>query len=235
MARQLVDLPRMTAEDLADDDLLLVRDVSSKKDKRVLLADLLSLARIDPADLLDMIYPVGATIETTDNTYDPEEVFGGTWTLERSNQPKRELVATQELFNGKIERTSAGTTNLIGAYNENLIEGIWQNLTIPTGYHKEYRISCQVSTSSSNTAQFGLNNIRTNSDGTYSGDTFRKIVASGYFKYSDITLETTVGYNRPGINAKVISSGSGNAWFWQGSLLAYVVSDVKYYVWRRTA
>ncbi len=47
MARQLPDLPRINDEDLNNEDILLVRDVSAKKDKRVLLEDIVGFVLKD--------------------------------------------------------------------------------------------------------------------------------------------------------------------------------------------
>lgn len=76
MARQLIDLPRMNAEDLEDDDLLLVRDVSARKDKRVRKSDLIK--EVD----IDAILPVGVTLESSAQI-DTSKMLG-TWTLESS-------------------------------------------------------------------------------------------------------------------------------------------------------
>ncbi|MGN1218478.1 MAG: hypothetical protein ACI4TD_10975 [Phocaeicola sp.] len=40
MARQIVDLPRIDLADLADDDLLIIRDSNARKDKRITVGDL---------------------------------------------------------------------------------------------------------------------------------------------------------------------------------------------------
>ena len=185
------------------------------------------------SSLLDF-YPVNTCYETADSTFDPNSAWGGTWLLENSG-PKRQLVCSQELFNGVITRDSAGTSNLIGSYGTRLIDGIWSNITVPNGWHREYMISCQISTSSSNTGRMALNNITTGESSTWSADTFREFKTSGYFKESDIVLETTVGYSQQGINCKVIQSGSGTSKFWQGTLHGFLVSDGSYYTWRRTA
>ena len=184
--------------------------------------------------LLDVFHPMGAIYETTDSQFDPNDEFGGQWTLD-SSEKKHIFVNSQQLFSSNTNTTS-GTTNIIGAYDFNLIEGVWTGITIPSGFHKSYKLTCQVSTSSSNTAKVALNNIQTDAQGTYSATTFRKIVSSNYFVESQITLEPTMGYtSRNGINCKVINSGTQEARFYCCNLLAYLESDDIYYTWRRIA
>lgn len=47
MARQISDLPNMTANEARDDDILLIRDVSSQTDKRIKLEDIIGFVLKD--------------------------------------------------------------------------------------------------------------------------------------------------------------------------------------------
>ena len=56
MARQIIDLPRIDLADLADDDLLIIRDSNAKKDKRLTVGDLKKMFYADTPDVTtDMI------------------------------------------------------------------------------------------------------------------------------------------------------------------------------------
>lgn len=74
MARQLVDLPRMTAEDLDGEDILLIRDVSARKDKKIKVEDFGGGGGAD----LDTIFPVGS-IRILADSADHSSDFGFTW------------------------------------------------------------------------------------------------------------------------------------------------------------
>ena len=106
---------------------------------------------------------------------------------------------------------------------------------MPSGFHQEYQLSGQVSSSGSNSVRIRLNNIQTDKKGTWSSDTFRQIVKSSFFKKEDITLETTLGYSNPGINLGIVNDNTGDARMWSATIHGFYVSDSTYYVWRRTA
>ncbi len=133
-------------------------------------------------------------------------------------------VGSQELY-PSFSTSAAGTTALLGAYDYRLIEGLFVGVTIPTGYTKGYRLTAQVQTSNGNTITVYLNNIGTNAVGTWSKATFRNIASSKIFKQSEITLETTTGYDKNGINLKVTNSQAYEANVYAITLHAYLIRE----------
>lgn len=186
-----------------------------------------------PSIFLQTIYPIGSIYCSTTNK-SPQQFLGGTWTLEWSGKKYIE-VASQVLYYGST-RNGSGTSKVIGAYQYSLIDGIFDRApAMPSGFHQEYQLSGQVSSSGSNSVKIRLNNIQTDNKGTWSSDTFRQIVKSNFFKKEDITLETTLGYSNPGINLGIVNDGSGDARMWSATIHGFYVSNDTYYVWRRTA
>ena len=118
---------------------------------------------------------------------------------------------------------SEGSQSVLGAYDYTLIDGLFSGVNIPEDYEKCYRISAQVSTTNSNQASVLINNIESKRTNTWSGQTYRKITSSAYFKESDIVLENTYNYNRPGTNLKLKNTGVGNAYFWNVTVHAYLI------------
>ncbi len=191
------------------------------------------LERLLPSIFLRTIYPIGSIYCSTTNK-SPQQFLGGTWALEWSGK-KYIKVASQVLYYGST-RNGSGTSKVIGAYQYSLIDGIFDRApAMPSGFHQEYQLSGQVSSSGSNSVRIRLNNIQTDNKGTWSSDTFRQIVKSNFFKKEDITLETTLGYSNPGINLGIVNDGSGDARMWSATIHGFYVSNDTYYVWRRTA
>ena len=106
-------------------------------------------------------------------------------------------IGSQTIYPSLSGNGGAGKTAILGAYNYSLFEGAFNNITVPTGWHKEYRLTFQGTTGGNNEITLYLNNIATESVGTWSGNTFRTIGSSRMFKTSDITLTTTYGYSNP--------------------------------------
>lgn len=122
--------------------------------------------------------------------------------------------------------TTEGTQIVLGSYDYGLIDNLFTGVTIPDDYEKGYRISAQISTNGGNYASVMVNNIETYRLNTWSSQTYRKVVSSPYFKQSDITLETTFNYSKPGTNLKLkntYTAGSGNAYFWNVTVHAYLI------------
>ena len=117
-------------------------------------------------------------------------------------------------------------TSILGAANYDLIDGMFAGITIPTGYTKGYRITAQVTTTTSNSITVYLNNKSTNSKGTYSGNTYRCIVASEIFKQSDITLEPVYNYtNLNGVNLKVKATDTALANIYAITVHGFIVKE----------
>lgn len=178
--------------------------------------------------------PVGAVYKSTSST-NPTNFFGGTWTLVHSGY-ERQQIGSQVLYDEISGNGNVGKTNLIGAYTYETISGLFDNISIPSGCHKEYRLTFQARTGGDNKITIYLNNISTSSKGTWSSETFRVIGASKFFKESDLTLETTMGYSNPGCNLKYQVTGTSNNWNIRNiSVSGFIVTDSQIYTWRRTA
>lgn len=184
--------------------------------------------------ILESVYPVG-DIYTSSRNISPDKLFGfGTWTSIFTGY-ERQCVGSQVLYNQVIGNGPQNNVSLLGVYNYSLINGVFASITIPTGYHKEYRLTFQGTTGGASTVQVFLNNIRTTTVETWSTDSFRILGASNYFKESDITLETTMGYSNPGINLKYSNSGNFDYRIYNITLHGFIVSDTQTYKWKRTA
>ena len=159
----------------------------------------------------------------------------GTWSLIKSG-PSRQCVGSQIIHTGTSGSATVGKTNLYGAYSYRLIDGVFENVTIPSGYHKEYRLTFQGTTGGNASIKLYINNIATGGVQTWSGNTFRCIGGSNYFKESDIVLETTYQYSQSGTNLKYEVTGSATSWeFKNATIHGYITSDTTYYYWKRTA
>ena len=131
---------------------------------------------------------------------------------------------SQVLFAGGNKLTANQSFQMLGAYDYMLIN---IPFSVPEGYHKEYILTGQVSTSNSIQVRFKLNNIATNWGRTWSGTTFRSIVSSQPFKLTDIVLEPTYNYtSRNGINLYFeTDSGSGDAYVYNITITVFAVKD----------
>ncbi len=129
-----------------------------------------------------------------------------------------------EVLYDQIITSTSGTTTVLGAYNYNLIEGLFTGINIPTNYEKAYRITAQISTQNENNVSVSLNNFTTNELRTWSADTMRAIVSSVIFKQSDITLQPTYGYtSKNGINLSINNSAGYEARVRNITLHGYLV------------
>ena len=126
-------------------------------------------------------------------------------------------IGSQQLYDRYDFSATAGTVTLLGAYDYRLIEGIFNGITIPDAYEKAYRLTAQITTNNSN--QLGASiGIMSCSGNTWSGNTFRIPISSRVVKQSELTLEQTYNYNKPGLNLKVTNSAA-----YIGSIFAITV------------
>lgn len=136
-------------------------------------------------------------------------------------------VGSQVLYDAYVIATLTSVT-ILSAYNYDLINGLFGNLTLPDGYETAIRISAQVSTTNANTAKVSLNNLETSTGSTYSNNNYRKIITSDIMKVSDLVLEPTViSSSRDGLNLELTNGGSatGNAYFYNITLHGYIVKS----------
>ena len=130
-------------------------------------------------------------------------------------------IGSQQLYD-QYDFTAAGTVTLLGAYDYRLIEGIFNGFTIPDAYEKAYKITAQVTTQNENTVGASISELSC-SGGTWSGTTFRIPISSAIVKQSELTLETTFNYSRPGLNLKVTNSGNYNGSIFAITVHGYIV------------
>lgn len=116
-------------------------------------------------------------------------------------------IGSQQLYDRYDFTAAAGTVSLLGAYDYRLIEGIFNGFTIPDAYEKAYRLTAQITTNNSNQIGADIGGMSC-SGNTWSGNTFRIPISSAIVKQSELTLETTFNYNKPGLNLKVTNSGN---------------------------
>jgi len=178
------------------------------------------------------LYPVGSVYKTSSNLIPFNK---GTWSL-ISSSPDRQCIGSQVIYDGTSGSGNVSKTSIYGAYGYTLINGVFANISIPTGFHREYKLSFQGTTGSGNQIVLYVNNIATSEVQTYSANTFRVIGSSNYFKESDITLETTKGYSQKGTNLHYLVKGTSSSWdFRNATITGFIVSDTTYYYWKRTA
>ena len=150
----------------------------------------------------------------------PNSLFSG------SLQVDNYIYIGSQILYDSFTTSSAGTFQLLGAYDYQLIEGITTAITIPTGYEVAYRLSAQVTTQNSNTVTIYLNNVATYGASTWSGNTYRILTGSRIFKASEITLEPTLNYStKNGINLKVVNATANTCNVYNITLHAFLVKS----------
>jgi len=134
-------------------------------------------------------------------------------------------IGSQMLVESVSGNGAAAKTNMLGAYDYGLFDKLTEGVTVPTGYHIEYKITFQGTTGGDTYIYIWLNNISTEGCSTWSGNTFRILASSQMFEKEDIILETTYNYAREGTNLKYEVTGN-SAWeFRYVTIHAYLVSD----------
>ena len=131
----------------------------------------------------------------------------------------------QQTLYDSYTKADMGYVAVLGGYGYDMIDGIFNGITIPTGYVRAYRITAQVSTTNSNMAKVKLNNIESSQGNTWSAQTMRKIVSTAIFKESDITLETPFNYSsRQGLNLYCGNTlNTGSSYFYNIAVHGYLV------------
>lgn len=132
-------------------------------------------------------------------------------------------IGSQQLYD-HIELTTAGSSVVATAYDYRLIQNIFAGIAIPDNYERAYKITFQAQTQNENTVTVSLNNISSNAVNTWSNTTFRTIGGTRIFKESELTLETTSGYSRDGLNLSVSNSGAYTANVWAITIHGYLVN-----------
>ena len=133
-------------------------------------------------------------------------------------------IGSQCLYDS-YSKADMGYVAVLGSYDYDLVDGVFNGITIPDGYVKAYRITAQVSTTNSNMAKVKVNNIESSQGNTWSNQTMRKIISTAIFKQTDITLETPFNYSsRQGMNLYCGNTqNTGSAYFWNIAVHGYLV------------
>lgn len=133
-------------------------------------------------------------------------------------------IGSQCLYDS-YSKADMGYVAVLGSYDYDLVDGVFNGITIPDGYVKAYRITAQVSTTNSNMAKVKVNNIESSQGNTWSNQTMRKIISTAIFKQTDITLETPFNYSsRQGMNLYCGNTqNTGSAYFYNITVHGYLV------------
>ena len=133
-------------------------------------------------------------------------------------------IGSQCLYDS-FSKADMGYQAVLGSYDYDLVDGVFNGITIPDGYVKAYRITAQVSTTNSNMAKVKVNNIESSQGNTWSNQTMRKIISTAIFKQTDITLETPFNYSsRQGMNLYCGNTqNTGSAYFYNITVHGYLV------------
>lgn len=134
-------------------------------------------------------------------------------------------VGSQVLYD-EYQMTTATKQAVLGSYNYDLIQGVFNGINIPSAYVKAYRITAQIHTQNNNMGSVWLNNIQSNTINTWSNNTMRKIASTRIFKESEIELEATWNYtSKQGTNLYCQNSGNYQANFWNITVHGYLVKN----------
>lgn len=132
---------------------------------------------------------------------------------------------SQVLYAGGTGFTANTNESVLGAINYMLFDF---NINVPSGYHKEYILSAQITTTGGG-IKIGakLNNISTVLANTWSQDTYRRNVVSAQFKQSDIVLEAVKNYPaQQGTNLYIVcDNNTGTANIYNITITCFLVKD----------
>lgn len=134
-------------------------------------------------------------------------------------------VGSQVLYDS-YQMTTATKQAVLGSYNYDLVQGVFNGINIPSAYTRAYRITAQIHTQNNNMGSVWLNNIQSSTVNTWSNNTMRKIASTRIFKESEIVLEQTYNYtSKKGTNLYCQNTGSYQANFWNITVHAYLVKN----------
>lgn len=119
---------------------------------------------------------------------------------------------------------TAGESVVVCAYDYRLIENVFAGIAIPDNYEKAYKITFQAQTQNENQVIVKLNNISSNAVNTWSNTSFRTIGGTRLFKQSELTLQTTSGYSRNGLNLSVQNTAAYTANVYNITIHGYLVN-----------
>lgn len=124
----------------------------------------------------------------------------------------------------KYELETPQARAVIGAFNYDLIRGIFNGIQIGEDFERAYRVTAQVRTNNSNWGAVGINNYKSNRVRTWGVSSLRGIVGSNYFKETSISPERVVNYSQSGINLYLYNEGSiGKAVYENVTIHGYLI------------
>ena len=132
-------------------------------------------------------------------------------------------IGSQSIYD-YYETNTQGESVVACAYDYRLIENVFAGIAIPSNYERAYKITFQYTTQNENQVTVRLNNISSNRCNTWSNDKFRSIGGTRLFKESELTLETTSGYSRNGLNLYVNNGAAYTAKIWSITVHGYLVN-----------
>lgn len=183
--------------------------------------------------MYNLIYPIGSIYETT-KTDNPATLFGGTWTKVYEDYDYI-YTGSHVIYDYWSSSSRVTKQALIGAYGEEIFDGVFMGLKQPNGYTKKISCSAQIRTGNENYGKVYLNGRMMCEARTWSSETFRKVVSSAMYTISEIGKETTYGYSSPGVNLYVENTSAFICEIRNITVHGYFVSNDKIYRWKRTA
>lgn len=134
-------------------------------------------------------------------------------------------IGSQVIHDGASGSGARDKTALMGAYGTGLIDGVGYGTPVPSGWHIEYKITFQGTTSGDGSIHIWLNGVDVASTSTWSAATYRIIGYSQLYKAADFGQEPTYGYSKSGINLYYSVTGNVNWQFWNVTIHAFLVQD----------
>lgn len=238
MARQIIDLPLIEGADISKDDFVLVRDISERRDKRARVGDISG----NLPNIVDLVHPIGSVVEFV-NDVDPNSAIGGVWNSLGVVKDRR-VISNRiiQFFHANLGPQPGGQ-HFLGSYNYTFLDDMLLNkngtqIDVPSGWHVEYKMSAEVSTSNQVKVALFINNISTSYANTWSGDTFHLTVSTDYFLRDDVKLQNTVNYpQQQGINFGYATDSSAQSVIriYLPTLTAFLVRNKDSHMWERVS
>lgn len=133
-------------------------------------------------------------------------------------------IGNQVLYD-ELQMTTESKQAVLGSYNYDLVQGVFNGINIPEAYERAYRLTAQIYTLNNNLGSVWINNIQSSKVNTWAGyTTMRKIASTRIFKESELELEPTYNYSaRQGTNLYCDNSGDYQANFYNITIHGYLV------------
>lgn len=238
MARQIIDLPLIDRADISKDDFVLVRDISERRDKRARVGDISG----NLSNVVDLVHPIGSVVEFVSDV-DPNSAIGGVWNSLGVVKDRRVISNRVIQFSHTALGPQPGGQHFLGSYGYNFLDCMLWNkdgdkMDIPSGWHVEYKMSAEISTSGEVNVALFINNIRTEYNSTWSADTFHLTVSTDYFLRDDVELQNTFNYpQQKGINFGYATDSAAQTVIriYLPTLTAFLVRNKDSHMWERVS